>query len=185
MKCKLSPYLVLLLSVAVYAGFWREVLLFSAAALLHEAGHLTALYALGVPIRSLHLGLRGAVLETGPCPRDRELLAAAAGPAVNLLCGLWLPKSWLFCQLHWLLLLYNLLPVYPLDGGRLLYCLLAGRLPADALDRVLFVLRIFNCGAAVFIACYLAFQRNFGLYPLIPAGFLVGNCLFLAKDQPP
>ena len=69
------------------------------------------------------------------CPLGpaRELAAALAGPAVNLLCA-WICSGlgeawWCFTGLHLALGLFNLLPVGPLDGGRALSCLLtlAGR----------------------------------------------------------
>ena len=73
------------------------------------------------PVHSLCLGLQGAVLRTGPLRYRDELLAAAAGPAMNLALLLafsrTLPR---FALVNFCLLAYNLLPFYPLDGGALL-----------------------------------------------------------------
>lgn len=61
-----------------------------------------------------------------------ELLAAAAGPAANLLlslplafCGRWWESGYLFAGAQLILGLFNLLPIAPLDGGSLLWNLLA------------------------------------------------------------
>ena len=113
--------------------------LFFAAAAVHELGHLLCLRLCRVPVLRLRLSAAGAELETGPMPPRRALLCAAAGPGANLLAGAALlrcaPRFSLLC---WMLAGFNLLPVWPLDGGRML----AALLPRQAEE-------IFNAGADV------------------------------------
>ena len=110
----------------------------TAAALLHESGH--AFYAARICCRLNRLRLLpcGAVAEgsiDGISLAD-EVRLALAGPAVNAVCAaafvaLW----WLFpetypytdvaCYASAALAAVNLLPAYPLDGGRVLWCLAA------------------------------------------------------------
>lgn len=97
-----------------------------AAAGVHEACHLAALRALGGRVLSFHIGVTGAVMETALSGRGRQCLAALAGPAGSLLLvltGRWLPHV-AVCGL--VQGLFNLLPIYPLDGGRILRCFLDG-----------------------------------------------------------
>ena len=92
----------------------------------HEAGHLFALYFFHVPIQRLTLSAGGAVLETPVLTYRRELIAAAAGPAVNLLLFAVLIHAMpMFSLVNLFLLAYNMLPFYPLDGGRILRALLS------------------------------------------------------------
>ncbi|MEI3065466.1 MAG: site-2 protease family protein [Oscillospiraceae bacterium] len=69
----------------------------------------------------------------------QELLAALAGPLVNLVCGaLFGMRSPAFAAYSLMLGIYNLLPVWPLDGGRAVRCALAQHLPlarAEAVSR--------------------------------------------------
>lgn len=103
-----------------------------AAASIHEAGHLLALRLLGAETRKIQVGPTGAKIHTAFSEPWRELICAAAGPAASLLLLLaarHFPRIALcgFVQGG-----YNLLPIYPLDGGRMLHSALEEWLPAKA-----------------------------------------------------
>ena len=97
------------------------------AALFHELCHGAAAVALGGSLGEIRLGERGATMEVGGLSNGRELLAAAAGPVGSLgllLLGRFFPRLALCGLVQGL---YNLLPIYPLDGGRILFCLIRFR----------------------------------------------------------
>lgn len=101
------------------------------AALFHELCHGAAVLALGGTLGAIQLGGRGATMEVGGLSIGRELLAAAAGPLGSLgllLFSRFFPRLSLCGLVQGL---YNLLPIYPLDGGRMLFCLVRFRHPED------------------------------------------------------
>ena len=114
--------------------------LFFLSIILHELGHSLVAIRLGVPVRSITLFMFGgvALMEREPSrPRD-EALIALAGPAVSLLLGVLFGAVFLLLGTQslvgvtamWLsginlsLALFNLVPGFPLDGGRVLRAVL-------------------------------------------------------------
>lgn len=115
-------------------------LLFFASILLHEFGHSLTAQALGLRVRSITLFLFGGLARLSGEPKTArdEFLIAAAGPVVSVALGLlfWaiaalVPSSAedpniLAVSFGWLgtinlvLAVFNLVPGFPLDGGRLL-----------------------------------------------------------------
>ena len=114
-----------------------------AACLLHEMGHIAALALLRARPRALRFTAFGIELQKPPAQlrTSGELFFAAAGPAVNLLCAalgfyLW-PQRPFFWQCHLTVALFNLLPVDPLDGGRILSYILGALAGPNCAERVL------------------------------------------------
>ena len=136
MRVRISPWFPVLLC-AFYrldpvGCFWP----FLGAAAIHEAGHCLAVLLCGGSIHSLALTARGAVLQTSPLSYRQEALCALAGPCAGFLLLFWVRLvPWLA---FWGLMqgLYNLLPVYPMDGGRALRCALLSRWTPEQADSV-------------------------------------------------
>lgn len=130
-----SPTLPALL--AVFAALSSPTVLAAVllAAISHEAGHYAALRRCGGRVRRLRLTALGAEMDVGDTARlsyRQEMGIVLAGPAANLLLGLILgtlgqrwETAWLLAGAHLVLGLFNLLPAAPLDGGRLMWLLLA------------------------------------------------------------
>ena len=147
---------------------------FVAAALLHEAGHLLVLRARRIPVLSLRISLSGASIVTPPLGYCDELLAASAGPVINfVLFFAFLKRIPYFALVNLGLLLFNLLPFYPLDGGRILRALLRlllGERIGRWIERIVHVLCLLLLGAA---AIYLTCILHAGLWPVLTFAFLL------------
>lgn len=135
------------------------------AAAIHECCHVAALRICGVRIFGFSAGSEGARIETEPMGRWQELCCALAGPVGSFLLVLlirWVPLISICALFHGL---YNLLPVYPLDGGRVLCCL-AGRKTAEAIAKWTVICLIF-CGIYFIMRLKLGFGAMILLFLLI------------------
>ncbi len=118
-------------------GFLSALLLF-ASVLLHELGHSWVAIRSGIPITSITLFIFGGMARMSRQPPNAqvELRMAIAGPLTSLALGvLSLTLAQLFPaapaaifsllgRTNVALALFNLLPGFPLDGGRVLRALL-------------------------------------------------------------
>lgn len=131
----------LFLLVGIWYACTGELFLFLLSALVaiqHECAHAFASAKLGYKLNQIILMPFGAVIDgdlRGISFKD-ELFVAACGPLCNLItaaffAALWwiAPSTYAFtdtaCFSSLSIALLNLLPAYPLDGGRILKCALA------------------------------------------------------------
>ncbi|MBZ6495170.1 site-2 protease family protein [Natrinema longum] len=135
---------------------------------LHELGHSLTARRYGFPIDSITLWLFGGIAAFSEMPEDwrQELNIAVAGPIVSVLVGVGsyalffvTPESLggvrfvlgYLAVLNVALAVFNMLPAFPMDGGRVLRALLARRRPyAQATQQAASVGKLF----AVFMGLF-------------------------------
>lgn len=145
----------------------RLCLWFLAALLCHEAGHGAALALCRVPVEEISLRLSGAVIRSGLCSYRQELLCAAAGPAAGIvlasLTARLVPE---LAVISLLLSTVNLLPLYPLDGGRMLRAFLLPHWEPERAARLLAWLRFVLSGLLMLAACWVTAAAQAGIWPI-------------------
>ena len=120
-----SPGFLLLAAALYFMGGVTALAAFFAAALAHELGHLAALFMAGAVIRGIRITACGPVIEYGgPITPRGEMGIVAAGPVAGLLfaalCFITdVPFLIYTGAIALLAAMFNLLPVLPMDGGRL------------------------------------------------------------------
>ena len=134
------PLMLLMIPLACRLGQPKETAAAVCAIAVHEAAHLAAARAVHVSIPELRLMPFGGSARIGnpyALTPWQLCIIAAAGPLANLVliflsaaCAHWnliAPESAFFLlRINLLLMLFNLLPALPLDGGRLMYAILSG-----------------------------------------------------------
>ncbi len=192
MKITIHP---LFLAVGLLSALFGGLPIFiicALTALLHECGHIFCAARLGFECKKISLMPFGAAAVCdieGISPSD-EIKLSLAGPLVNLLlcvavAGLWwfFPVTYAYTDLIFYssagMLVLNLLPAYPLDGGRIAKCVLSNFIKKDrALNLALRAVNILVVISIIFI--FIFALRNISL--LTTAGFLF--CAALSKSPP-
>lgn len=185
-QVRITPGFLFLAAFLFYQSTSSFLITFLLAAALHEGGHLLAARWRGVPVRALSMTAFGCVLDfvDEALVRDRDLLwIAAAGPLCNLLFALLCVTPWvgwwrgaaLFGAEHLLLALFNLLPVFPLDGAVLFAGLLKPNVGERRAEQVVLALSGGLGLAAVGAALW--WGGDAGMRLLLLAGWVGGNFL--------
>jgi len=139
---RLHVLLLVLFGILILSG--ESPLVFAilfGCVLLHELGHSLVALAFGIRVVDITLWPLGGMARMSQIPESTriEALIAIAGPAVNFLLalvGLLAAGSWRYPPqdaFQWFSLVnlsmgvFNLLPAFPMDGGRILRALLGWR----------------------------------------------------------
>lgn len=150
-----SFFLMLSFALLLGAESIVDLLIYSA---LHEFGHFFMLIICGGRPDSLRLSYYGLALKySSQLSKAKESLVLLAGPLVNLLFYVLMRN-----EINLLLFVLNMLPVYPIDFGRVI------RLFSYRLSRVLgcitlvlliplavYMLIAYKSFSLIFIVCYL------------------------------
>ena len=144
----------------------------------HEMGHIVAGWRYRIRTPRITLSpLGGLAHMAAPAPSPKaEIVISLAGPAVHLL---WLAVCWpllkllpsstpalLYYTVDWLvwinivLMIFNLLPFFPMDGGRVLRSILAMRMSPAKATRI--AAQVGIGGAVLFILAWLTGQVTSG-----------------------
>lgn len=179
--------IVLCILIATVPLKWLCAALIAAA--IHEFGHLAAIFLFKKKVFAFELGIGKAEIIMEPLELQEQLVCACAGPlagACLIAAYRHFPRIALCAAAQ---TAYNCIPILPMDGGRVLFCLCHLLFPEKAAYAVLrsirylgiiamlcavvfifFVLRLRPAALALFIAVGVVWKKN-----SLQTGFLSGT----------
>lgn len=173
-KIKIHPLFWFVVAAGMMTGHFYEILILFTIVFVHEMGHAAAAHFFGWRIEKIELLPFGGVAKTDEHGNRRlaeEVIVILAGPSQHLL--LWIVAYFLqqfsiidndtyqlFIRHNITILIFNLLPVWPLDGGRLLRVLCSFAYPyKEAILKSLFfstaLLVVLSAWSAVYFPTHL------------------------------
>ncbi len=163
-RLRIHPLFTLLMFMSVVTGHYVEIVTLFSIVILHEAGHVAAAKYYDWRLREIQLTPFGGVVladEEGSKPAKEEAIIALAGPVVNVLLvllayglqwfGVWSDRwTQYFVEANLTLMVFNLLPILPLDGGRIVQAFISFKFP------------------------YFETIRSVAIWSMVSSGFLLG-----------
>ena len=172
-----TAFFFLALTLMVLPLRWFAAVVIAAA--VHELGHIAAVKILGGSLCRLSIRYEGASINAQLDSRWKEAVAILAGPCAGacfILFSRWLPRVAILAAAQ---TLFNLLPVYPLDGGRLIRCLGVG-------ERTMAWIEYTAILCLVLVGMYLFLGLRMGFLPLVIVSVVIYRVFmekFLAKRR--
>lgn len=142
------------------------------AAALHELFHCLAVYLSGRRVLGIQIGMDGARIRTGALTELETLLCAIAGPAGGLLLIFTASMFPKLAVCAFLQSAFNLLPIYPLDGGRALHSLAKLMFSEKAANKLCLAVEVLFLAGLLLFGVFGAVVWNLGVLPIIFAGLL-------------
>lgn len=155
----IHPILILFSIISFATGTFVNMIIILTIVLIHELGHYLAAYYFKWRIRQVMLWVFGGVMDTdefGNRPYHEELIVTIAGPFQHLIIYLFLLLASTFSILpasiielayfyNSTILIFNLLPIWPLDGGKLLFFLLTNKLAYQKAYHSILIISMLLC----------------------------------------
>lgn len=148
-KIHIHPLFWFIIAIGVMTANFKELILLFSIVIIHEMGHVIVAHFFSWRIKKIELLPFGGVAEMdehGNRPFKEEFIVIMAGPIQHL----WMialsyglhSLHILNAELHQLfvfhnivILLFNLLPIWPLDGGKLLFLILSNKMSFQTAHR--------------------------------------------------
>lgn len=177
LQVTIHPMFIILGLILVIMGNYAVFFICTISAFLHEMGHLVVAEKFGYKMSKIRLMPFGAELhgETDDFDGVDEIYIALAGPIVNfficlIILGLWwiTPRVYGFTEpifeTNLVMGIFNLLPLFPLDGGRIVLSILSRKMTRQ--DAAKSVKKITRVAAVTMFLCFILtcfFKLNLSL----------------------
>jgi len=169
-EIKFSLSFLLTAVAVIFFGNGFIFLIYVLSVFFHEMAHAQISERFGIKMQQIKIYPFGAVLygDTENLTPTQSIVTAISGPLFNIIIAvccvaLWwlIPQTYAYTEVivfsNLTLALFNLLPVYPLDGGKIFYTLLSFRLnhiKAFKIVRILGILASVGFMSLYIISCF-------------------------------
>ncbi|HHU80822.1 MAG: hypothetical protein ACOX40_03660 [Bacilli bacterium] len=128
-KIKIHYSLIIFIILSLFLGQLKYVLIFLTIVLLHEGGHIFALLLFKGELQKITLTVVGGIIDVNDYKLNnlQNLIVSLSGITINVLIILIIKNIYIdsaikevILSYNKLMIAFNLLPIYPLDGFRII-----------------------------------------------------------------
>ena len=190
---KFHPLFVIYVFICLYFGWLNNIFFYVVSVVLHEYGHMFMAKSLGYETGGILFHLYGAGLKTNNIYKKKDdILISIAGPIVNIIliiliiCLWWIvPTTYVFTcgflKSNMMVLIFNILPLYPLDGGRIIVACLEDKIARNKILKVNSIL-CFSAGMLLLIFFFISIFYGINFNLLFVGLFLSINSVINDKN---
>jgi len=144
---------------------------------IHELCHVAAIKLYRKKITGIDIGIHGAEIQVDGISGWQEIICLIAGPMGSLLLLLLFPCMPITAFCGMIQGFFNLLPIIPLDGGRILHCICCMYWNIDTALRIVVVFGWIFLLILLGFTLYMCFVLRLGISGILIFGILVINMI--------
>lgn len=187
---KIHPITYLVLLSIVLSGYFNYFLIIFFILLIHDFGHIITLKYFNYKINHLLILPFGSIIDSNlnSCSKTSEiLLISISGVIMQIILY---PLMYflnfffvsdisyhIFLQYNWLIIIFNLLPIIPLDGSKIMLSILESLF---SYKKALKIMNVLSILVIIIFIIYLSFQ---GLNALLIVFFLIYKTFYEIKNH--
>ncbi len=163
----IEPLLLIVTAGAFLIIPWRWALAWFAATGVHELFHYIAIRICRAKIWQIHVGMSGVIIKTDTMLPQQELLCAIAGPVGSGFMLMFLRVFPEIAICGCFQCVFNLLPVYPNDGGRVIKAVLDNCFEPETAVKAVFLVNHAVFLLLLVFGIYIWIRFSTGLLPVL------------------
>lgn len=175
----------------ILTGYFHNLLVFTSIIIIHELGHYIIAKANNLNVEKIIIYPYGGLVKMNNLINtsiNKELFVATSGIIFQTIYYIIITYLYhqgiireyifnLFTMYHKSILFFNILPIHPLDGSKILNLLLSKIIPFDIANKINIIISIFTMTILIFINYY---RLNYTL--ILTLGIILDNIIKYYKE---